>query len=80
MSKIKCLDCNTILESLTVHDFVKCNCENSTFIDGGFDYMRLGGLDLSKILYWDEKENKFLKLKLVMKQEDEQLNLFEGDI
>lgn len=62
MSKIKCLECNTILESHRVHDFVECGCPNGSFLDGGDDYMRMGGVDLSKIKYWDAKKNKFRKL------------------
>lgn len=76
MSKIKCLECNTILESLSRHDFKRCTCPNSAFIDGGNDYMRLGGKDLTRVEYWNEKENKFSKLKLVT-NEEEQLSLFE---
>ena len=73
MSKIICLECSTILESKSRHDFVRCQCENSTFIDGGNDYMRLGGKDLMMVEYWNEKENKFMKLKLATNEEDEQL-------
>ena len=76
MAKIKCLDCNIILESKSRHDFKRCTCPNSTFIDGGSDYMRLGGKDLTRVDYWNEKENKFMKLKLVTNKEDEQLELF----
>lgn len=75
MSKIKCLECNTILESTHVYDFIKCGCDNSTFLDGGTDYVRLGGKDLTLVEYWNEKENKFMKLKSAIK-EDEQLSLF----
>lgn len=41
MSKIKCLKCNTVLESLHVHDFRECRC-HSVFIDGGNEYLRMG--------------------------------------
>lgn len=47
--KIKCLVCNTILESKYRHDFQTCGCENETFVDGGQDYLRCGGKDLTKI-------------------------------
>ena len=46
---IKCLVCNTILESKHRHDFVKCPCPNETFADGGLSYNRVGGKDLSLI-------------------------------
>lgn len=49
MSKVKCLKCNTILESKYRHDFVQCKCENKTFVDGGNDYCRYGGADLSLV-------------------------------
>jgi hypothetical protein len=35
-----------MLESKHVHDFVSCGCSNSTFVDGGKDYLRYGGMDL----------------------------------
>ena len=40
--KIKCLKCNDIIESLSVHDFKKCKC-GACFIDGGDQYTRIGG-------------------------------------
>ena len=51
-NSIKCLVCNTILESKHQHDFQQCNCSNKAFVDGGLSYERLGamGLDLIEIL------------------------------
>jgi hypothetical protein len=49
MNKIKCLECGTILESKHRHDWVTCGCPNQTFIDGGNDYLRYGGVDMNKI-------------------------------
>ena len=46
---IKCLVCNTILESKHRHDFQQCNCSNGAFVDGGLSYERLGAIDLSLI-------------------------------
>ena len=46
---IKCLVCNTILESKHQHHFVTCGCKNQTFNDGGLAYNRAGGKDLDKI-------------------------------
>ena len=40
-SAIRCLDCNDVIESQRVHDWIQCNCGNY-FLDGGRDYMRLG--------------------------------------
>ena len=48
-NSVKCLVCNTILESKHRHDFVMCPCPNQTFIDGGLSYNRAGGKDLSLI-------------------------------
>lgn len=49
INKVICLVCNTTLESKYRHDFKSCGCENETFIDGGLDYQRIGGKDMSKI-------------------------------
>ena len=46
---IKCLQCNTVLESKHRHDFQCCGCENQTFVDGGYDYSRVGGKDFNLI-------------------------------
>lgn len=40
--KIRCLKCNDIIESLSVHDYRECKCGGS-FIDGGSEYTRIGG-------------------------------------
>ena len=46
---IKCLVCNTILESKHRHDFQQCNCSNKAFVDGGLSYERIGAMDLDLI-------------------------------
>ena len=46
---VKCLMCNTILESKHRHDYVQCSCPNQTFTDGGLYYQRGGGKDLNLI-------------------------------
>lgn len=56
MSYAQCLKCNAILISRYRHDFVTCKCDNQTFIDGGDDYFRCGGLDLSLIKKLDIPE------------------------
>ena len=48
-NSIKCLECNTVLESKHQHHFVSCSCKNQTFNDGGLAYNRSGGRDLDKI-------------------------------
>ena len=46
---VLCRSCLTALESTYRHDFVMCGCENHTFVDGGLDYTRIGGADLSLV-------------------------------
>lgn len=46
---IKCLVCNTVLESKHRHNFVECGCENQTFVDGGLSYTRLGAINLDLV-------------------------------
>ncbi len=41
MSKIRCLECDIVIESVYRHDFRVCPCKNA-FIDGGHDYLRYG--------------------------------------
>lgn len=42
---IRCKRCGDIIESKSVHDFVRCMC-GACFTDGGHDYLRRG---------WDPK-------------------------
>ena len=58
MSKAKCLNCGTVLESKHRHHWVTCGCSNETFIDGGDEYRRSGGKDLSLIEWIEEDEPK----------------------
>ncbi len=46
---VYCTNCYTELESFYTHDFQQCKCENETFCDGGTEYQRIGGKDLTKI-------------------------------
>lgn len=48
-NSVKCLMCNTILESKHRHDFVMCPCPNHTACDGGLEYQRTLAVDLSLI-------------------------------
>ena len=48
-NSIKCLVCNTILESKHRHDFQQCNWSNKAFVDGGLSYERIGAMDLDLI-------------------------------
>jgi len=47
---VECLECRMILVSFDRHDFKRCRCKNGTFVDGGTDYLRYGGVNLDKIL------------------------------
>lgn len=47
---ILCTGCDTVLYSLTGHHFHGCECSNETFVDGGKNYLRFGGMDLGKIV------------------------------
>ena len=46
---VKCLVCNTVLESKYRHHFSQCNCPNEVATDGGLDYQRILGKDLGLI-------------------------------
>ena len=46
---VKCLSCNTVLESKHRHDYQTCYCSNRVFVDGGKDYSRVGGKDFDLI-------------------------------
>lgn len=48
-SAVLCLECDTILYSINRHHFHKCGCQNETMVDGGKDYLRCGGKDMSKV-------------------------------
>lgn len=39
---IHCRECGEDIYSNSRHDFVTCSC-GAWYIDGGFDYMRVGG-------------------------------------
>ena len=83
MSKIKCLNCDMILESVHTHDFHSCDCENRAYIDGGNDYMRFGCMDITKVLFWDEEKNEFVKyntnIKEIINEEQEEEIKCYGD-
>lgn len=46
---IKCLVCNTVLESKHRHNFRSCGCPNQSFVDGGLLYTRVGAVDLDLV-------------------------------
>jgi len=48
-NSVICLQCNETLVSTHVHDYKTCSCENGTMCDGGLQYGRAGGKDLSLV-------------------------------
>ena len=46
---VKCLVCNTVLDSKHQHHFVECGCRNQSFVDGGLMYSRVGGVNLDLV-------------------------------
>jgi hypothetical protein len=61
--KIKCLICEDIIESKTVHDLVSCKCE-SCYIDGGSYYSHIGAKDFNKVV---EIKDDGSESKLILK-------------
>lgn len=48
-NSVTCLECGETLVSYSVHDYKTCECEQATMVDGGNEYGRYGGKDLSKV-------------------------------
>lgn len=46
---IKCLVCNTVLESKHQHRYVQCQCSNEAATDGGLSYQRYMAKDLDLV-------------------------------
>lgn len=47
-AKVKCLDCDAVIQSAHIHDFVHCSCyddggdgQRGVAIDGGSEYCRM---------------------------------------
>lgn len=59
-SKVKCLKCGVILESTHRHDYKTCDCENQTMVDGGSDYLRCGGKDMSLVGLWSAEDKDWV--------------------
>ena len=61
--RIQCATCLDILQSKHRHDWVCCTCFSDTqgkegiYVDGGGDYLRLGGNPFVMV-YLDEKEEE----------------------
>ena len=46
---VKCLVCNSVLESKYRHNYVQCRCSNETATDGGLDYQGISAKDLDLV-------------------------------
>ena len=57
-SQLQCLECEDVIVSKHRHDFVRCKC-GSAFLDGGIDYVRYGGKDLSRMKVMTTQRNKY---------------------
>lgn len=57
---IKCLKCQQVIESKHTHDFKFCRC-GSVFVDGGLDYVRIGGKKEDIELLTEYKEEECLQ-------------------
>lgn len=49
LNRVQCKNCGEVLTSYNRHDYKTCGCENETMVDGGNDYQRYGGKDLSLV-------------------------------
>ena len=54
MTKLKCKKCGDIIVSKSVHDFRTCKC-GACYIDGGFDYTRIGFKSMDEIEIIEEE-------------------------
>ena len=52
----QCVKCGDIIESNHRHDFVSCSC-HAIFVDGGMDYIRIGG-NVEDIILMTEYQEK----------------------
>lgn len=56
---VRCLKCGDVIESKYRHDFVMCSC-GTTFVDGGLDYVRVGGNpgEIDFLTEWEDNDTK----------------------
>lgn len=70
---VKCLVCNTVLESKHRHHFLECGCKNQTFNDGGLSYSSVGAVDLDLV------ENLCEYVEMTRGERDKQLEQHKLD-
>lgn len=85
---VKCLQCNTVLESKHRHDCVRCSCPNEAATDGGLAYQRISAMDLdliedlSEYTTYDKVEyeslQKEVKIRKDIQDQELLIKLFEG--
>lgn len=52
---VVCPDCKKRMFSFSRHDYRTCGCPNDTMVDGGFDYLRYGGVKMPDTIIYDEE-------------------------
>ena len=84
---VRCIACDSILESKTRHDYVKCHCPNETACDGGLEYQRTLAIDLDKVenlckyIYMTEQEYEdMLERKRIKDEEILQKKIESGEM
>ena len=84
---VRCITCDSILESKTRHDYVKCHCPNETACDGGLEYQRTLAIDLDKVenlckyIYMTEQEYEdMLERKRIKDEEILQKKIESGEM
>ena len=84
---VRCIACDSILESKTRHDYVKCHCPNETACDGGLEYQRTLAVDLDKVenlckyIYMTEQEYEdMLERKRIKDEEILQKKIESGEM
>jgi len=58
-NRAKCGDCGDIIESLHVHDYVKCSCEGIA-VDGGDSYFKCFARDWDKFIRLNDDDSEFI--------------------
>ena len=64
---VKCLVCNTVLESKHRHHYNQCQCRNEAAVDGGLVYQRILAKDLDLV------ENLCEYVEMTCSERDKQL-------
>ena len=50
---IKCIKCEDVIESKTVHDYVECSC-GSVAVDGGHSYLKRSAVSMDSYIELSE--------------------------